>query len=147
MNQSTQSVVPDPYGVPALLLRLMLGVLLLFAGLNKFLAGYGAVTSSMVRQFLEETWLPAVLLYPYVYVLPFVEVALGLLLMVGLLSRPMLLVAGLLLISLAFGKMLTRDHVTVANNANYVLLAAAAYCFTRENPYSLDAVLKRILPR
>ena len=128
--------------VVAFLLRLPIGVLFLFAGLNKFLGGYGNFVSWIIQDMSEKTWLPKVLLYPYAYVLPFIEVVVGVLLIIGLLTRPALIATALLLTSLLFGKVLAQDHATVANIANYVLITAIAYYFSRQNRFSLDALRK-----
>lgn len=127
--------------VPCLLLRLMLGVLLFYAGLGKFLGGYGNFTNYMITEFTTKTWLPALLLYPFTYTLPFVEIVLGLLILVGLFARPALLLSGLLFITLMFGKMLVQDSSTVSALANYCLITAATYVLTVGDRYSLDVVL------
>lgn len=130
------------YSVIGFLLRLPIGVLFLFAGLNKFVGGYGNFVRWILQEMTEKTWLPKVLLYPYAYVLPFVEVVVGFLLILGLLTRPVLVVTALLLTSLMFGKVLAQDHVTVAGNANYVLITVIAYYFSQRNRFSLDALRK-----
>ena len=86
----------------------------------------------------EKTWLPEFALYPYTYILPFIEVAVGFLLIIGLFTRPTLIITALLLTSLMFGKILTHDYETVANNANYILITVAAYYFSRHNFFSVD---------
>ena len=130
------------FSVVGFLLRLPIGVLFLFAGLNKFLGGYGNFVSWIIQDMSEKTWLPKVLLYPYAYVLPFIEVVVGVLLIIGLLTRPALIATALLSTSLLFGKVLAQDHATVANIANYVLITAIAYYFSRQNRFSLDALRK-----
>jgi len=139
MRQNSDPRVKE-YSVVGLLLRLPLGVLFLFAGINKFAGGYGNFIGWIVQDMTEKTWLPKALLYPYAYTLPFAEVALGLLVLIGLWTRPALFATGLLLTSLMFGKVLAQDYATVSNNANYVFLTAAAYYFARYNRYSLDAL-------
>ncbi len=128
--------------VVGFLLRLPIGVLFLFAGLNKFLGGYGNFVGWILQEMTEKTWLPKVLLYPYAYALPFIEAIVGVLLILGLLTRPVLIVTALLLTSLMFGKVLAQDYATAANNANYVLITAIAYYFSRHNRFSLDALRK-----
>ncbi|HNV23234.1 MAG TPA: hypothetical protein PKM22_16380, partial [Candidatus Hydrogenedentes bacterium] len=88
--------------------------------------------------------LPRILVLPYAYALPYVELLLGLVLILGIFTRISLTIAGLTLISLAFGKMVQQDHVTVANNLNYVFMAAVALWFAwRDNALSLDRFLCR----
>jgi thiosulfate dehydrogenase (quinone) large subunit len=140
-KQQADSKIVWDYSVATLLLRLMLGVLFFFAGLNKFVAGYSASVEGIIGAMKENSWLPEFMLIPYTYPLPFIEVILGFVLIIGFRTRLALFVAGLLLISLAFGKILTGEHVTVANNANYVFMAAVAWFFSRHDLFSLDSLL------
>lgn len=135
----------SPEGMGALLMRLSLGVLFLFAALGKFMApgGIGGVAQKMQETFAS-TWLPSFLVVPYVHVLPFVELAVGILLLLGLCTRWAFLLSGLLLISLAFGMMVQQQHAVVANNLTYVLMAAAGiWLSARDNPVSVDRVIAR----
>jgi thiosulfate dehydrogenase [quinone] large subunit len=129
------------FSATGFLLRLPLGVIFFFAGLGKFIGGYGGFTTDMMKQMSENTWLPELLLYPFVYALPFVEVVVGAFLLVGFLTRPTLFVTALLLTALTFGMALLQNHQTVAQNANYVFMAAVAFFFSRHNLLSLDALL------
>ena len=130
--------------VAALLLRWALGMLFFFAGLGKFLSQGGA--SGAARWIVSEfdgTFLPTFLLAPYAFLLPYIEVVLGAVLILGLATRATLFLAGLLLISLAFGKVLLGDFDTVANNLNYVLIAAVAYWFaSKDDRYSVEGCWK-----
>jgi thiosulfate dehydrogenase [quinone] large subunit len=58
----------------------------------------------------------------YGYALPFAEVVLGILLVIGICRNCTLLLTGLTLISLAFGQMLVQQHATVANIFLYIVL-------------------------
>ncbi|MBN1475939.1 DoxX family membrane protein [Candidatus Sumerlaeota bacterium] len=127
-----------------LLLRLIPGILFLFAGLNKFIGGYGNFVSGMTGMFSEaDTWLPMFMITPYTYALPFAEVALGTLCVLGLFTRQALTLAGLLLLSLAFGQILLGNHGTVFNNMSYVALTAAALATAEFRTWSLDGMMKR----
>ena len=123
-----------------LLLRLSLGLLFLIAGLGKFINGYSGVVSGIVGGF-EGTWLPIFMVKPYAYALPFVEVAIGALLVVGFLTRPVLVLTGFTLLSLAFGMMVQGNHGTVSNNLIYVAMTAAALGLSEFNRYSVDRLL------
>jgi thiosulfate dehydrogenase (quinone) large subunit len=125
------------------LLRLGLGMLLFFAGLNKFLGpGPSGVSKWMAGEF-SETYLPGFLVAPYAYALPFIEVAVGFLLVIGLFTRATLVVCGFLLLSLALGKMVLQDHDTVSHILNYVLITAVALWFaSRDNRYSVDGLVR-----
>jgi thiosulfate dehydrogenase [quinone] large subunit len=129
----------------AVLMRLSLGVLFFFAAAGKFAApgGLGGVAQKMQESFAN-TWLPGILLVPYVRVLPFVELAVGVLLLLGLCTRWAFFLSGLLLVSLAFGMMLQQQHAVVSSNLGYVLMATAGIWLSeKDNPVSLDRVIAR----
>jgi thiosulfate dehydrogenase [quinone] large subunit len=107
------------------LLRWALGLLFLVGGLAKLPTVGGFVQGYLVPAF-EKTFLPKGLVAAYGYALPFVEVVLGVLLILGLCRHFALLLSGLTLLSLGFGQMLLKEHGTVANICLYVLMTAAA---------------------
>lgn len=133
-----------PESVAGFLLRLSLGVLLFFAAVGKFIGpGPGGFANWILQEF-EGTYLPRILVLPYAYTLPYLEFLLGVVLILGIFTRVSLTVAGLTLLSLAFGKMVQQDHATVANNLNYVLMAAIALWFAwKDNAISVDRLLCR----
>jgi thiosulfate dehydrogenase [quinone] large subunit len=124
-----------------LVLRLMFGLMFLTAGLSKFgnLEGF--------RQYIlgefGNTILAGPMLEVFARALPFVEFGLGVLLTLGLLTRPALVVAGLTLLALFFGKWIVQDFATSAQNALYLLIAVYTLRHADENHYSLDALLFR----
>ena len=74
----------------------------------------------------------------FAYAQPYAEVILGALVLVGLLTRPMLVLMALNLIVLFFGKLVVHDLQTAANNSLYVLIAVYALCRSEYNRFSLD---------
>ncbi len=135
----------SPEGMGALLMRLSLGMLFFVASLGKFLApgGIGGVAQKMQESF-SSTWLPPFLVVPYVHVLPFVEITVGTLLLLGLCTRWAFFLSGLLLVSLAFGMMVQQQHAVVGTNLTYVLMAVAGiWLSSRDNPASIDKVISR----
>src|SRR6266478_9855636 len=64
------------------LLRLTLGIVFFFAGMGKFKGGLGNFAGGMLQQFSGK--LPAVLVEPFAYTLPFAETTLGALILLGL---------------------------------------------------------------
>jgi len=128
--------------VAGFLLRFALGVLFLFAAVGKFVGPGPTGFTNWTLQEFEGTYLPRFLLIPYAYTLPYLEFLLGVVLILGIFTRISLTVAALLLISLGFGKMVLQDHATVANNLNYVFMAAVALWFAwQDNALSLDRFL------
>src|SRR5918993_501712 len=96
------------------LLRVTLGVIFLTTGTVKFMLGIGNFAAGVQQEFASK--LPMVIVMPFAYVLPFLEVAVGALLILGLLNVIALVIAGLLLTVLTFGKTAVNDSVTVAGN-------------------------------
>jgi len=92
----------------------------------------------------KDTYLPGFTVAPFAYALPYTEVTVGAVLVLGVLTRYALTFAGLLLLALSFGMMVKQDHTTVANNLGYVFIAAAAlWLSARANCYSFDSLLRR----
>ncbi len=112
-------------GLAAALLRWALGLIFLVGGVAKLCMLNGFVTGYLLPTF-GKTFLPASLLTAYGYALPFVETAIGVLLLIGVCPVATLVVAGLTLLSLAFGQMLIQGQAVVANIMLYLLMTAAA---------------------
>ena len=87
------------------LARWCIGIILLFAGISKFSMGIGNF-AQMIPAMFEKTWLPKALLVPYGYALPFIELILGAMLILGLFRNASLFMSTLLFISLMFGELL-----------------------------------------
>jgi len=122
------------------LLRLTFGVVFLFSGIGKFRGGIGNFAGNMLQQFSGK--LPAVLVQPFAYMLPFAETIIGALIVLGLFTTAALSLSGLLLAALTFGTVMLGEFPTVAHNVqyglvNFVLLWAFAY-----NRYSLDQAIR-----
>ena len=111
------------------LARWSLGIGLLFIGLNKF-PNPGAIAQAIAKPF-ESSWLPKALLIPYAYALPYLEVVLGILLVIGLWRNAVLFATGLLFLSLTFGQILLQKYDVVSNNMLYVFMTAAVLFLDR----------------
>lgn len=125
--------------VATLLLRLLLGVLFLVAGLGKF--GDLASFRGYFHQEFDPTFLAGPVLVLFGYALPFVEVAAGALLVLGLFTRPALVLTALTLIALFLGKIVVRDGQTAAFIAVYCLITVYALRCAENNRYALDRLL------
>jgi uncharacterized membrane protein YphA (DoxX/SURF4 family) len=67
-----------------------------------------------------------------------VEVTVGALLILGLFNVIALIIAGLLLMALTFGKTAVNDSATVAGNLSYVLIIFVLLWLAGYNGYSID---------
>jgi len=126
------------------LLRVTMGVIFLFYGVGKFIGGLTSFVGSMNQRFAGK--LPAVMVMPFAYVLPFGEVASGLLIAFGLFTQIGLTISGLLLIGLTFGMVMLGHPPTVAHNLQYALVNFILLWLVDLNRYSLDGVFGRRNP-
>ena len=125
------------------ILRLTFGVNLMLRGVDRiFFLGLDNFANGMVKQF-EMTWIGAGLIQPFAHTIPWIEMIMGACLIVGLFTKPALIVGGLLMANLTFGTMFLRNfdlawlQLTYAI-AFFLLLATHAW-----NVISLDAMLGR----
>ncbi|OGX91464.1 hypothetical protein [Hymenobacter coccineus] len=100
-----------------------------------------AFQAGVVKQFAG-TVLPAALVGPYALALPLVEGAIGLLLLIGLFTRPSLVAAMLVLMSLVFGSSLLEQWATVGTQLLYGLYIFALLLHVQHNRLGLDRVGK-----
>jgi thiosulfate dehydrogenase [quinone] large subunit len=118
-----------------------MGVIFLFYGIGKFMGGIGNFVGGMNQRFAGK--LPAFMVMPFAYALPFGEVIAGTLILFGLFARAGLVLSGLLLIGLTFGTVMLGDPPTVAHNLQYALVNFVLLWLADLNRYSLDSFLRR----
>ena len=123
------------------LLRATLGVVFLFYGVGKFMVGLSNFAAGMEKRMAGK--LPSTLLMPFSYTLPFAEVIIGTLLVLGLFTRSALLLAGVLMIALTLGVVLIPEPATVANNVMLALVVFVLQWLAENNQYSLDQLRHR----
>ncbi|HUT26203.1 MAG TPA: DoxX family membrane protein [Sumerlaeia bacterium] len=139
--------------VVSLLIRLVVGVVLLFAGINKLIMifsgepGYGRLIQNFVdgvKGTWAYNWPFRAFMYAFFALLPWLETGLGLLVSLGYKTRLALIAAAVLLGHLMFGMILQGKADVVANNGQYVVFAAIAYySATQGDRYSLDAWIEK----
>ena len=118
------------------LLRITVGVMFLFFGVGKFLGGVGNFAGGMTQRFAGK--LPPALVTPFAYTLPFAEVILGALILLGLFNVLALSLSGLLLVALTFGTVMLGDPPTVAHNVQYALVNFVLLWLVDYNGFSVD---------
>jgi thiosulfate dehydrogenase [quinone] large subunit len=123
------------------LLRITMGVIFLFYGIGKFISGVGNFVGNMNQQFSDK--LPAFMVMPFAYAIPFAEVTAGALILLGLFTRLGLVISGLLLIGLTFGMVMLGQAPTVAHNLQYGLVNFVLLWLVDLNRYSLDSIFRR----
>ena len=85
--------------------------------------------------------LPAFLVSPCVYALPFVELVAGILLLAGALTRVAAVAGGLVMIVLIFGATTIEHFNVVGEQLLHAVLLAAVVAFGSYNRYSVDHLL------
>jgi len=90
---------------------------------------------------VKSTPIPELAIRPFVTVLPFVELALGVLLLIGLQTRRALIVAALTLVSLDVGLMCQLKHDIVAMNTIILLATILAIYLEPANRWSVDSAI------
>jgi thiosulfate dehydrogenase [quinone] large subunit len=122
------------------LMRITYGVIFLFYGIGKFMVGLSNFVGGMNQQFSGK--LPAFMVMPFAYVLPFGELVSGALILLGLFTRVGLILSGLLLIGLTFGLVMLGQADKVAHNLIYVLANFVLLWFSDLNRLSLDRLFE-----
>ena len=123
------------------LTRITYGVIFLFYGIGKIRGGVSNFVGGMNQEFSSK--LPAAMVMPFAYFIPFAETISGALILLGLFTRVGLTLSGLLLIGLTFGVVILGQAPTVAHNLQYVLLNFLLLWLVDLNRYSVDGLLAR----
>jgi uncharacterized membrane protein YphA (DoxX/SURF4 family) len=123
------------------LMRVTLGIIFLFYGISKFRGGIGNFVGGMNQQFSGK--LPALMVMPFAYTIPFAETTSGALILLGLFTRVGLTLSGLLLVGLTFGVVILGQGQIVAHNLQYVLVNFVLLWFLDLNRFSLDSLLRK----
>jgi len=133
------SAVETDRAVAYLLLRLTIGTSLFGHGLVR-MPKLSAFHAQMMGEF-KASILPAFLVSPCVYVLPFVELAAGILLLAGALTRAAAIAGGLVMIVLVFGATSIEHFNVIGEQLLHAVLLAAVLAFRSHNRYSVDHLL------
>ncbi len=127
--------------VTYLILRLAIGLsafghgLVRLPKLNKF-------SSWMVAGF-EKTMLPRALVLPFSYILPIAEFAVGLLLLLGLFTKPAVIAGVTIMCILIFGTTMQENWEAIPTQLIHVAFFAVLYQFLSSNEISIDKLVKK----
>jgi len=140
-NPVPSSLDPTDTSLAYAIFRLTFGVNICFRGVARiFVLGLDNFGAGMMKQF-SATWFPAFFIDTFAHTLPWIETALGIMIILGLKTRLALIVGGVMMTCLTFGTMFLQDfnlawlQLTYAI-AFFLLLATRAW-----NTISLDAKL------
>ncbi len=123
-----------------LLLRLVIGLLFLIAGINKLLDLDGF--SMYIHSTFDDTILGGPMLSVFIAILPLAETFLGALLVLGLFTDFSCVGIGLTLLVLLLGKLVVKDYDACAKIAVYAFLVALILRSLDDNRISIDGLRK-----
>jgi thiosulfate dehydrogenase [quinone] large subunit len=127
------------YGV----FRLSLGVNILVHGAGRLFGPGAATFAAKTTSEFAGTPLPYGLVHAFLIALPFVEIVMGVLITLGLLTRWALTLGGLLITALVFGTALRSDWVTVGIQMIYAITYYLLLANLADDYFSLDTLLRR----
>src|SRR5258708_19976639 len=93
------------------ILRVSFGANIMLHGVSRIVMGHAAFLAYLTHYFEKASYIPVGMLSIFATVQPWVELILGLLLMVGLATRFSLIAGGLVILSLVIGTNLAQDFL------------------------------------
>lgn len=125
-----------------LFLRATLGINILIHGITRILSRPGQF-ASMLAQAFHATPLPQPIVLGFAYSLPWIESAIGILVLAGLFTRFALSAGALLILVLTFGTTLHQDWETAGLQLIYAAVYAGLLASRSANHYSADTLFHR----
>ncbi len=132
----------DHKAIAYALMRFALGVNIFGHGFFRILSGVSTFANGAV-QGMDKGPLPHVLTLGFLYVTPFVELAVGTLLMLGLFTRLALVAGSLFMIALTIGTTSTQNWGGAGTQLEYSFVFFAMLWLVELNVISVDALWKR----
>lgn len=124
-----------------LLMRLAIGASMFGHGLVR-LPKLDKFSGWMVGSF-KDSMLPSALVTPFSYALPIAEFVIGLLLIIGLLTRQSLIAGGIVMILLILGATLIENWEALVSQLIHVAFFAILLSNISYNSYAVDKLLKK----
>jgi thiosulfate dehydrogenase [quinone] large subunit len=120
------------------LLRAFLGFNIMMHGISRIISGPGTFAATLVQQF-QATPMANGVVSGFGYALPWLELILGLMLLVGIFTRWVVVAGFVLLGVLTYGTALIQDWETTGLQLTYALVYALLLAFVGWNRWSVDA--------
>lgn len=142
-NESVSNDFDTDRALGVLLLRMILGLNIALHGITRvFIGSLDTFVGNTVKQF-EKTILPVWQVQAFATVIPFAEIVIGVMLLLGLKTRWTLIAGMFLMAGLVFGTAMRSDWSLLELQMFYVLLYFALFLCQRWDVYSV----KRLMPR
>lgn len=123
-----------------LLARLYVGGILFLAGYGKIFDQGVAGFAGYLNQQFQSTFLPDFVLTVFGYSLPYVEFFIGILLIIGLMRKFSLTVAGGVFLLLSQGQFMIGEYATAAHNGVYFLVTLIALLYVQKPTLGVDTL-------
>lgn len=124
--------------------------LLLRLGIAASMFGHGLVRlpklwafSNWMLESFEKSMLPELLVLPFSYVLPLAEFTVGLLLLLGLFTKPALLAGGWIMLMLIMGTAMIENWEAIPSQLIHLAFFAVLIQFIPDNSWSVDRLLSK----
>jgi thiosulfate dehydrogenase [quinone] large subunit len=124
------------------ILRVSFGANIMLHGVSRIVMGHAAFLAYLTHYFEKASYIPVGMLSLFATVQPWVELILGLLLMIGLASRFSLIAGGLVILSLVIGTNLAQDWLVSGLQLIYAFLYYYLLAHLDQNRYSIDGMRK-----
>lgn len=124
--------------------------LLLRLGIGISMFGHGLVRVPKLVAFSEwmvgsmaKSMLPAMLVRPFGLVLPFIELGIGIFLLLGLFTEISLIAGGILMLMLLFGSALAENWEALPSQLIHLAYFAVLLQFVASNSWAIDKTLRK----
>ncbi|OIV39688.1 DoxX family membrane protein [Flavobacterium johnsoniae] len=124
-----------------LLLRLAVAISMFGHGLVR-LPKLTAFSNWMVGSF-ENSILPKIIVTPFSYILPIAEFVIGLLLLLGLFTKPSLIAGAFVMLALLFGTSMIENWEAIPSQLIHVAFFALLLHFAEYNSWAIDNLIKK----
>ena len=124
------------------ILRVSFGANIMLHGVSRIVMGHAAFLAYLTHYFEKASYIPVSLLSVFATVQPWVELILGLLLMIGLATRFSLIAGGLVIMALVFGTNLAQDWLVSGLQLIYAFLYYHLLVHIDLNRYAIDGMRK-----
>lgn len=124
-----------------LLLRLAVAISMFGHGLVR-LPKLTIFSNWMIGSF-ENSMLPKFIVTPFSYILPIAEFTIGLLLLLGLFTKPALIAGGFVMLVLLFGTSLIENWEAIPSQLIHVAFFALLLQFIDYNSWAVDILIKK----
>jgi thiosulfate dehydrogenase (quinone) large subunit len=122
------------------ILRVSFGANIMLHGVSRIVMGHAAFLAYLTHYFEKASYIPVSMLSLFATVQPWVELILGLLLIIGLATRFSLIAGGLVIMALVFGTNLAQDWLVSGLQLIYVFLYYYLLVHLDQNRYSIDGL-------